>query len=436
MTTSLFDISADLDTPVSAYLKLKPFRPRFLLESVEGGERLARYSFIGFGDCLEVRLDPTGLQVGGAVRPVPSSRDELLDALREALRAAPRPLPEVPGIPLAGGLVGVSAYDLVRFFERLPGRARSDLAVPDACYLAPRSFLVFDHVTRGMALLHAGPESDRRLLRAEIIRALRGPVPTHRRRIRVAPPVPSLTRDEFLTGVARTKEYIAAGDVYQLVLSVRFRGRCDLDPFETYRALRLLNPSPYMYYCDLGDRVVVGSSPEALVKLNGARATMRPIAGTRPRGGDAAEDAALEVAPAAERVEVLLRERIEEDGVDREIAPPAGLFDGHPGVAGDLEAAVPAADLRLAAGQRDIDARHLVDRERLADGIDAPGGLEQAAQSARLDAVHLEVDVGGVDPEEPVAHPSAGDQRAAARGAHRLRDRQRRAGQRLDRAAH
>ncbi len=287
-----FDIAADLDTPVSAFLKLGPFKPRFLLESVEGGERLGRYSFIGFGDCLEVRLDPTGLRVGGAVRPVPASRDELLDALREALRAAPRPLPEVPGIPLAGGLVGVSAYDLVRFFERLPGRARSDLAVPDACYLAPRSFLVFDHVTRGMALLHAGPESERRLLRAEIIRALRGPVPTHRRRIRVAPPVPSLTRDEFLAGVARTKEYIAAGDVYQLVLSVRFMGQGDLDPFETYRALRLLNPSPYMYYCDLGDLTVVGSSPEALVKLNAGRAQLRPIAGTRPRADDAAVDIA------------------------------------------------------------------------------------------------------------------------------------------------
>jgi anthranilate synthase component 1 len=281
-----FDIAADLDTPVSAYLKLAPFQPRFLLESVEGGERLARYSFIGFGDCLEVRLDHAGLKVGGESRPRPGSRDELLDALRGALAKAPRPLPEVAGVPLAGGLVGVSAYDLVRYFERLPQRARPDLPVPDACYLAPRSFLVFDHVTRGMALLHAGPDSERRLLRAEIIRALRGPVPARPQRIRVGPATPSLTRDEFLSGVARTKEYIAAGDVYQLVLSVRFMGQGDLDPFETYRALRLLNPSPYMYFCDLGDLTVVGSSPEALVKLNAGRAQLRPIAGTRPRSDD------------------------------------------------------------------------------------------------------------------------------------------------------
>jgi len=289
-----FDIAADLDTPVSAFLKLGPFRPRFLLESVEGGERLARYSFIGFGECLEVRLDRRALTVDGIARPVPPTREALLAELRDALARAPRPLPEVPGLPLAGGLVGVSAYDLVRFFERLPERARPDLPVPDACYLAPRSFLVFDHVTRSMALLHAGPESERQLLRADIVRALRGPLPTRRRRIRVGPATPSLSREEFLRGVERTKEYIAAGDVYQLVLSVRFMGQGDLDPFETYRALRLLNPSPYLYYCELGDLTVVGSSPEALVKLNDGRAQLRPIAGTRPRSDDPAVDVARE----------------------------------------------------------------------------------------------------------------------------------------------
>ena len=108
------------------------------------------------------------------------------------------------------------------------------------------------------------------------------------------PPQASLSEAEFLERVARTKEYIASGDVYQLVLSVRFAGECDVDPFEAYRALRLVNPSPYLYYCELGDRTVVGSSPEALVKLNGRAAEMRPIAGTRPRGADADEDAALE----------------------------------------------------------------------------------------------------------------------------------------------
>ena len=290
-----FDIPADLDTPVSAYLKLAPFGPRLLLESVEGGERVARYSFIGFGECMEVRLDGSGLRVDGAVQALPTGRDELLDALRRALSQAPRPLPEVPGVPLAGGLVGVSAYDIVRNFERLPQRRPSDLPVPDACYLAPRSFLVFDHVTRGMALLHAGPESERQGLRREIVRALRGPVPGARAGARMSPAAPSLSRAEFQSAVVQVKDHIAAGDVYQLVLSVRFSGECDLDPFQAYRALRLLNPSPYMYYCDLGGLTVVGSSPEALVRLNGRQARLRPIAGTRPRSEDPQHDLALEM---------------------------------------------------------------------------------------------------------------------------------------------
>ncbi|HEU4603766.1 MAG TPA: anthranilate synthase component I family protein, partial [Steroidobacteraceae bacterium] len=283
-----------LDTPVSAYLKLKPFKPRFLLESVEGGERLARYSFIGFGDCLEVRLDERGLTVDGQTRPAPETQKELLDALRDALKRAPQPSPSIPGVPLLGGLVGVAGYDLVRRFERLPARARLIEPTPEAHYLAPRSLLVFDHLTRGVALLHAGTEAERQALRKEVIQALRGPVPVNERRVKYSPAIGSLSEAEFIAGVNRTKEYIAAGDVYQLVLSVRFGGQCDLDPFETYRALRLLNPSPYMYYCDLGDCVVVGSSPEALVKLHDGKGEMRPIAGTRPRGNDDADDRRLE----------------------------------------------------------------------------------------------------------------------------------------------
>jgi anthranilate synthase component 1 len=289
-----FDIAADLDTPVSAYLKLRPFRPRFLLESVEGGERLARYSFIGFGDCLEVRLDERGLTVDGKTTPSPGTQRELLDALRAALATAPQPLPHIPGVPLAGGLVGVAGYDLVRRFERLPPRVAALEPTPEAHYLAPRSMLVFDHLTRGVALLHAGPEAERAALRKEVIKALRGGIPANEKRVRYSPPIGSLSEAEFIHGVSRTKEYIAAGDVYQLVLSVRFLGQCQLEPFETYRALRLLNPSPYMYFCDLGDYVVVGSSPEALVRLSDGRAQMRPIAGTRPRGSDVAHDLALE----------------------------------------------------------------------------------------------------------------------------------------------
>jgi anthranilate synthase component 1 len=289
-----FDIAADLDTPVSAYLKLAPFRPRFLLESVEGGERLARYSFIGFGDCLEVRFDAAGLTVGGVHSPRPRSKLEFLDALRGALAQAPQPLPEVPGVPLLGGLVGYTAYDAVRYFERVPGRNLDATETPHAHYVAPRSLLVFDHLTRSVALLHDGSEAERQALRRDVIQALRGGVPAMLPRGRFSPANPSLTEEAHAARVRRAQEYIASGDVYQLVLASRFEGRQQLAPFEVYRALRLLNPSPYMYFCELGDITVVGSSPEALVKCHDGYAQLRPIAGSRPRGADAERDAALE----------------------------------------------------------------------------------------------------------------------------------------------
>ena len=294
-----FDIAADLDTPVSAYLKLAPFKPRFLLESVEGGERLARYSFIGFGECLEVRLDASGLVIGGIHTLRPKSKAEFLDALRGALARAPRPMPEIPGVPLLGGLVGYTAYDAVRYFERVRGRSLDSTESPHAHYVAPRSLLVFDHLTRGVALLHDGTEAERQSLRAEVIRALRGAVPilalqSQAGKARFSQAVPSLSEADHAAGVRRAQEYIASGDVYQLVLSSRFEGSHSLSPFEVYRALRLLNPSPYMYFCELGDITVVGSSPEALVKSHGGVAQLRPIAGSRPRGPDGARDAALE----------------------------------------------------------------------------------------------------------------------------------------------
>ncbi len=291
---ALFDIAGDLDTPVSAYMKLAAFEPRFLLESVEGGERLARYSFIGLGTGLEVRLDARGLAIGSKLQPLPATGAELLAGLRNALQAAPRPEPDIAGVPLAGGLVGYAAYDVVRYFERLPVRPGRASGVPALHYVAPRSVLVFDHLTRGIALVHAGTEEERRSLRKEVVSALRGALPNGRRAGRYAPPAAAWSPASYMAGVQRTQEYIAAGDVYQLVLASRFSGQHELDPFQAYRALRLINPSPYMYYCALGEVAVVGSSPEALVKLNGRRAQLRPIAGTRPRSPDAAIDAARE----------------------------------------------------------------------------------------------------------------------------------------------
>jgi anthranilate synthase component 1 len=250
-----------------------------------------------FGDALEVRLDRDGLAIGEKRAARPADRAQLLAALRSALKQAPVPKPDLAPVPLAGGLVGAASYDIVRFFERLkspdaPGRPAAIVdEVPDAHFVAPRSILVFDHLTRGVALLHDGPESERQALRREVIRALRGAVPEPRNGAAFAVPAASLSEAEFVERVKAAQEYIAAGDVYQLVLSIRFAGRHSLAPFEVYRALRLINPSPYMYFCELGGLTVVGSSPEALVRLNGRQASLRPIAGTRPRGAGVDEDA-------------------------------------------------------------------------------------------------------------------------------------------------
>ncbi len=291
-----FDIAADLDTPVSAYLKLHDLQPRFLLESVEGGERLARYSFLGFGDALEVRMDDKSLYVNGESQPRPRGQREYLDALRSALAAAPRPGPDVAGVPFSGGLVGVSGYDVVRLFERLPHNTTPQSSVPDAAFVAPGSLLVFDHLTRRVALLHDGPEAERQQLRKDVIQRLRGPIPNSNSAVKITPAEASFSEAEFSDRVEACKEYIAAGDIYQIVISVLFRGRTDVSPFEVYRALRLLNPSPYMFFFEFGDLQVVGSSPEALVKLNGSAASLRPIAGTLPRGETIEEDLANEAA--------------------------------------------------------------------------------------------------------------------------------------------
>jgi len=285
-----FDIAADLDTPVSAFRKLAPFKPHFLLESVEGGERLGRYSFIGFGEGLHFCLQGDILEVGGETRPAPSDREGLLNAFREAMEQAPRLTPEVPGLPFSGGLVGAASYDIVRRFEPVSDRILPADAPPEALFTAPQSVLVFDHLTRSVALLHAGSEAERRALRAEVIALLRGPDPGPRKTGRVEAPTPTFEKEDFLTAVDKVKEHIHAGDVFQLVLSIRMEGVCELDPFEVYRALRLLNPSPYMVYMEWGDTAVVGSSPEALVRLEGSTATLRPIAGTRPRGETLEED--------------------------------------------------------------------------------------------------------------------------------------------------
>ncbi|MBT8097013.1 MAG: anthranilate synthase component I family protein [Woeseia sp.] len=289
-----FDIAADLDTPVSAYLKLGSLQPRFLLESVEGGERLARYSFLGFGDALELRYDDSGLRLGEQQLPAPTSQKEWLGVLRRALAAAPRPQPEVPELPFHGGLVGVSGYDVVRLFEKLPQQTAPQQGIPRAAFCATSSMLVFDHLTRRVALLHDGSAAERAALRQEVMELLRGPLPERGNNMEATTPQAGMNEAAYCERVAACKDYISAGDIYQIVISVLFNGQTNIPPFEVYRALRLLNPSPYMFFFEFDDIKVVGSSPEALVKLQGRTASLRPIAGTLPRGSTRHEDLANE----------------------------------------------------------------------------------------------------------------------------------------------
>ena len=404
-----FDIAADLDTPVSAYLKLGRLKPRFLLESVEGGERLARYSFLGFGAALEVRMDADGLRIGDETRARPDNQQEYLDALRAALALAPQPQP-ADDLPFAGGLVGVSGYDVVRLFEKLPVDTEKQTGVPDAAFVAPQSLLVFDHLTRRVALLHDGPEDERRELRAEVIDELRGPVPANGREVEISTAEASFTEQEFAERVRACKEYIAAGDIYQIVISVLFKGKTNVAPFEVYRALRLLNPSPYMFFFDFDDTQVVGSSPEALVKLNHGKASLRPIAGTLPRGATRAEDEANETAlladpkEAAEHVMLvdLARNDLGRVGVpgtirvnpSRSIERYSHVMHLVSGVTGELEAGRDAFDLFAAAfpagtlvGAPKVRAMELIDayepcpRELYAGTVgyfDRGGNMDQA----------------------------------------------------------
>jgi anthranilate synthase component 1 len=288
-----FDLPADLDTPVSAFLKLAAFEPRFLLESAAGHERAARFSFLGLGSALELVLDRRGLLLDGVRHPAPARADELLATLRAALARAPRLQPDVAQVPFRGGLVGCASYELARRFERLPAR-RSQAAEPELAYVAPRSLLVFDHLTRRVALLHAGDEAERRVLRTEILRALRGPLPVREKSGALGPARESLDREGFLVAFRAAREAIDAGEVYQLVLSSRMEGQARLDPLTVYRTLRLTNPSPYMYLLRFGERSIVGASPEALVRLSGREAALQPIAGTRARGADDEADRRLE----------------------------------------------------------------------------------------------------------------------------------------------
>ena len=301
-------LSADLLTPVSAYLRLaRPDRRSFLLESIEGGEKIARYSFMGVGPDREFRYRDGVAEIRQGGRTERRTAD-----LFDELRGLTRPYQPVSwsGLPpFTSGAVGYLSYDVVRLLERLPDRATDDLDLPDAHLLFFSRLLAFDHLQHQILLIANVFTRGKRNLRSEYHHAVREleamaaalahPLPagvgaSRRRKARPLKVKSNFQEQDYLDGVRRIKRYIRAGDVYQCVLSQRFAAPLRSDAFSVYRALRAVNPSPYMYFLDLGEVQVAGASPEMLVKVQGRTVFYRPIAGTRPRGATEKEDRRLE----------------------------------------------------------------------------------------------------------------------------------------------
>ena len=288
-------LGADLLTPVSAFLKLRQqANAPFLLESVEGGEKLARYSFLGKDPHLTVTARGGKTTLRHADGKTESKDESVFDVLDKLMgRYSEVELPELPRF--TGGAVGFFSYDCVRLIEKLPDAAEQDLDLPDAVWCFYDTVAAFDHVKHQLLLMastYVRPEDDPILLYEKAVARLDAlenvysdtetPATVS---VQITGDIQSnVTRPDFESAVQKGKDYIREGDIFQVVLSQRFSSDYSGDPFNLYRALRQVNPSPYLFYLDFDDFKLVGSSPEVLVRVEGDRAELLPIAGTRPRG--------------------------------------------------------------------------------------------------------------------------------------------------------
>lgn len=301
------EILADMETPVSAFRKIDDGQSAFLLESIEGGEKWARYSFLGVGSGRLFRSRGRYCEVlenGEVVRG-----GEVADPLAELRRFVSAYAPvEIPGLPrFFGGAVGYLGYDMVRLVEDLPATLPTEIGTWDSCFLITENLLIFDNVRQKISVVsnvHLGDFDDparaydRAVARIDaLVARLQGerpPRPEVARRAAGGDLKANFSKEGFEAVVERCKEYVRAGDVIQVVLSQRFSADLDADPFDVYRALRIVNPSPYMFYLQFGETRVIGASPEVLVRKEGRLVEVRPIAGTRPRGASPEEDQRLE----------------------------------------------------------------------------------------------------------------------------------------------
>lgn len=309
------EINADMDTPVSAFLKLKKNDYSFLFESVEGQEKIARYSFLGSNPSLVIKAKARNIEItypAGISRRFVSKLTPL-DEIKKIMRWF-RPV-TIKGLPrFYGGLVGYIGYDTVRFFEKIPDKNLDDLKLSDSIFMLTENILIFDHVNHSVKIVtnviltkdeQRLPDTKKSKLYYRAIKKLESikkdfykPIIEKEKKIKKAGYGAKITsnvnKPQFKDMVSKAKSYIKEGDIIQVVLSQRFKANINKEPFDIYRSLRSLNPSPYMFFLKLKDTVLIGSSPEMLVRCEDGLVQSRPIAGTRPRGETEKEDRRLE----------------------------------------------------------------------------------------------------------------------------------------------
>ncbi len=304
---------ADTETPIRVFQHLSRDKRAFLLESVEGGVKWARYSYIGTDPFLVLKLKHNALTLEERGKVESYTTTEPLQLLREKLRSYRSPaVPELP--PFTGGAIGFFGYDLLQYYERkLPPHKQDDLNMDDMQFMFCDLVIAFDHFKQHVLVIgnvHIPEGASDAVIEASYLETLNGIDDTIRRIQQPIPVQPSrstppqdpelgevssnLTKEQFIDNVNQAKEYIRAGDIFQVVLSQRFHIETEVDPLHVYRVLRTMNPSPYMYVLKLDDEVIVGTSPELLVKVDNGKVETRPIAGTRPRGNTPEEDLQLE----------------------------------------------------------------------------------------------------------------------------------------------
>ena len=300
------EILADLDTPVSAYMKISGGSHSFLLESVEGGEKWARYCFLGCDPATVIVIKGKKVTVSSNGVEKEYGAEEPLRFLKNHLaRYKPVIAEDLPRF--TGGAVGFFGYDMVRFLETLPDKTTDDLNIPDALFVVTDTLLIFDNINQTIKIVSNAFIEDgdiegcyrKAIEKIEILgeklrRGVPEPVVVQGENKATSTIESNFVEEDFKKAVLRVKDYILEGDAFQVVLSQRLKFKITQDPFTIYRALRMINPSPYLYFLKFGDLQVVGSSPEVLVRLEGTQVEVRPIAGTRKRGRTEAEDRELE----------------------------------------------------------------------------------------------------------------------------------------------